>query len=180
MASGGSFEWKRKLRIKQIKLLFIAHCCPFTFNIHSLWQWRRKNIYRMFGKKVYTMPLPYSESEKKAQRSLWCVNILFSSHSGDVFFPLCRSVFYFHPSEDFISSFLLILLQRYQFEERATCENVFYLFFVNFLYFSLKCKITVFFSLRKKADADVAAKLLLKVNICFKEHPLERWIRDRK
>jgi hypothetical protein len=95
-------------------------------------------------------------------------------------FAMLLSVFYIHPSEDFISSRFSHFAAEISIEERATCENVFYLiFFCEFSSFLFRVQnYCLYFS--QKADADVAAKLLLKVNICFKEHSLERWIRDRK
>lgn len=76
----------------------------------------------------------HSHSKKKHRVSLWCVNILFfSSRSGDGL-----SVFYIHSSEDFISSFFLLLrmfsYQLKQKRKRYLCKCL--LSFFHFLLFS--------------------------------------------
>lgn len=186
MASGWSLRWKKKLRIKQIKFLFIAHCCPFT-SIYPLviaMEKKKKNILNV-GKKYTRHATPIIESEKKAQELVMRQYFIFHLILGMVFFPLCyATVCFLYPSIRgfyFISSFFLILLQRYQLKKELLVKMSFILFLffsTNFLHFFSRVQNYCLYS-SKKADADVAAKLLLKVNICFKEHPLERWIRDR-
>lgn len=122
----------------------------------------------MLRKKYTCHATPIIVSEKKAQELVMRQYFIFHLILGMVFFFLAMllSVFYIHPSEDFISSpFFSFSSAEISIEERATCENVFYLiFFCEFSSSLFECKITVS---SKKADADVAAKLLLKVNICF-------------
>lgn len=100
-------EW-----LKQIKFLFIAFCCPFAFikttsskkktSFAAVWQWR-KNIY--WWKKMYTR---HSHSREKAHTESFCDASIFyfSSHSGD------GAVCFLYPSEDFISSFFLCVVEN--------------------------------------------------------------------
>lgn len=121
----GSFRWKREENFlnwvaKTNKISF------YCFLLSIALAMEKNNI----DEKNCTC---HSHSKKKHRVSLWCVNILFfSSRSGDGL-----SVFYIHSSEDFISSFFLLLrmfsYQLKQKRKRYLCKCL--LSFFHFLLF---------------------------------------------
>lgn len=122
----GSFRWKREENFlnwvaKTNKISF------YCFLLSHLWQWRKIILMK---KNVHATPIRRKSTEWACDASIF---YFFSSRSGDGL-----SVFYIHSSEDFISSFFLLLrmfsYQLKQKRKRYLCKCL--LSFFHFLLFS--------------------------------------------
>lgn len=130
----GHWDGKRNLRIKQIKFLFIAHCCPFT----SIYPSRYSNgedekKFIECWEKIHTPCHSHNREREESTRACDASIFYFSSHSGDgfsSFSSLCCCLFFIsiHPRILF-HLFFLILLQRYQLKKKLLVKMSFILFF---------------------------------------------------
>lgn len=147
----GHWDGKRNSRIKQIKFLFIAHCCPFT----SIYPSRYSNgedekNYIECWEKIHTPCHSHNREREESTRACDASIFYFSSHSGDGFSSFFRyaAVCFLYPSIQgfYFISFFSFCCRDINWRKSYLWKCLLsYFFLANFLHFSLECKITVFF-----------------------------------
>lgn len=142
MASGWSLRWKKKLRIKQIKFLFIAHCCPFTFiypfSLYSNGEKMKKKFIECW-EKIHTPCHSHNREREESTRACDASIFYFSSHSGDGFFfplSLCCCLFFIsiHPRILFHLFFFSFCCRDINWRKSYLwkCLLSYYFFFISF------------------------------------------------